>query len=264
MMARFDVRARGPGVLFSSLSGGNQQKAVLAREITLPNLTCLVAAQPTRGLDVGAVAAVYGHIRAACERGIAILLVSSELDELLSVADRIVVLYRGRIMGSCAADPGATRGDRRHDGGTSAMTTLEQPGASAARRFAIRPALLVPVAAVGICGAGRARFDRIDRRARCPARSWPSSTARSARPTPSPRRSIAASPLRWSASASCWPTAPTSPMSAAKDRSRSAASPRPRSRCTAHVSGLPLGLAFILPMLAAVCGRRGLGRHRRA
>jgi general nucleoside transport system ATP-binding protein len=105
MMERFDVRARGPGVLFSSLSGGNQQKAVLAREITLPNLTCLVAAQPTRGLDVGAVAAVYGHIRTACARGIAILLVSSELDELLSVADRIVVLYRGRIMGSCAADP---------------------------------------------------------------------------------------------------------------------------------------------------------------
>jgi simple sugar transport system ATP-binding protein len=105
MMRRFDIRARGPNELFSSLSGGNQQKAVLAREITLPNLACLVAAQPTRGLDVGAVAAVYGHIRAACARGIAILLVSSELDELLSVADRIVVLYRGRIMGSCAADP---------------------------------------------------------------------------------------------------------------------------------------------------------------
>jgi simple sugar transport system ATP-binding protein len=51
------------------------------------------------------VAAVYGHIRAACARGVAILLVSSELDELLTVADRIVVLYRGRIMGSCAADP---------------------------------------------------------------------------------------------------------------------------------------------------------------
>jgi ABC-type uncharacterized transport system ATPase subunit len=105
MMQRFDVRARGPGALFSSLSGGNQQKAVLAREITLPNLSCLVAAQPTRGLDVGAVAAVYDHIRAACARGVAILLVSSELDELLSVADRIVVLYRGRIMGTCAADP---------------------------------------------------------------------------------------------------------------------------------------------------------------
>lgn len=105
MMQRFDVRARGPDALFSSLSGGNQQKAVLAREITLPNLACLVAAQPTRGLDVGAVAAVYGHIRAACARGIAVVLVSSELDELLSVADRIVVLYRGRIVGSCSADP---------------------------------------------------------------------------------------------------------------------------------------------------------------
>lgn len=105
MMQRFDVRARGPDAVFSSLSGGNQQKAVLAREITLPNLVCLVAAQPTRGLDVGAVAAVYGHIREACARGVAILLVSSELDELLTVADRIVVLYRGRIMGSCVADP---------------------------------------------------------------------------------------------------------------------------------------------------------------
>ncbi|WP_022723146.1 ABC transporter ATP-binding protein [Rhodopseudomonas sp. B29] len=105
LMQRFDVRARGPGAAFSSLSGGNQQKAVLAREITLPNLSCLVASQPTRGLDVGAVAAVYGHIREACGRGIAVLLVSSELDELLSVADRIVVLYRGRIMGTCAADP---------------------------------------------------------------------------------------------------------------------------------------------------------------
>lgn len=105
LMQRFDVRARGPGAPFSSLSGGNQQKAVLAREITLPNLACLVAAQPTRGLDVGAVAAVYSHIRAASDRGVAILLVSSELDELLTVADRIVVLYRGRIMGSCVADP---------------------------------------------------------------------------------------------------------------------------------------------------------------
>ena len=109
MMRGSTSAPRGPGALFSSLSGGNQQKAVLAREITLPNLICLVAAQPTRGLDVGAVAAVYSHIRAACERGIAILLVSSELDELLTVADRIVVLYRGRIMGSCAARPGATR-----------------------------------------------------------------------------------------------------------------------------------------------------------
>ena len=104
LMARFDVRAASPEVAFSALSGGNQQKAVLAREITLPNLSFLLAAQPTRGLDVGAVAAVYGHIRTACARGAAVLLISSELDELIAVADRIVVLYRGRIMGNCAAE----------------------------------------------------------------------------------------------------------------------------------------------------------------
>jgi len=112
LMKRFDVRAAAADIAFSALSGGNQQKAVLAREITLPKLAFLLAAQPTRGLDVGAVAAVYGHIRATCERGAAVLLISSELDELIAVADRIVVLYRGRIMGNCAADPS----EREHIG----------------------------------------------------------------------------------------------------------------------------------------------------
>ena len=105
LMKRFDVRAAGPEVAFSTLSGGNQQRAVLARELSLPNLRFLLAAQPTRGLDVGAVAAVYGSIRAVCQAGAAVLLISAELDELLAVADRIVVLYRGRIMGGGAADP---------------------------------------------------------------------------------------------------------------------------------------------------------------
>ncbi len=103
LMQRFDVRAAGPDAAFSSLSGGNQQKAVLARELTLPNLAFLIAAQPTRGLDVGAVEAVYGHIREACLRGVGVLLISSELDELLAVADRIIVFYRGRIVGTCPA-----------------------------------------------------------------------------------------------------------------------------------------------------------------
>jgi general nucleoside transport system ATP-binding protein len=104
LMSRFDVRAAGPGIAFSNLSGGNQQKAVLARELTLQNLKVLVAAQPTQGLDVGAVAAIYGHISAASARGVGVILISSELDELLSVAHRIIVLYRGRIMGMCRAD----------------------------------------------------------------------------------------------------------------------------------------------------------------
>lgn len=103
LMRRYDVRAADPDVAFAALSGGNQQKAVLARELTLDPLRFLLAAQPTRGLDVGAVEAVYRHIRAAANRGAGVLLISSELDELLSVADRVLVLYRGRIMGSCPA-----------------------------------------------------------------------------------------------------------------------------------------------------------------
>jgi simple sugar transport system ATP-binding protein len=65
----------------------------------------LVAAQPTRGLDVGAVETVYGHIRSACTRGAGVLLISSELDELIAVSDRIAVIYRGRIMGQLPATP---------------------------------------------------------------------------------------------------------------------------------------------------------------
>jgi general nucleoside transport system ATP-binding protein len=103
VMKDFDVRAAGPEIAFGGLSGGNQQKAVLGRELGTEGLRFLLAAQPTRGLDVGAVEAVYGHIRKACERGVGVLLISSELDELLSVAHRIVVLYRGRIMGECVA-----------------------------------------------------------------------------------------------------------------------------------------------------------------
>jgi general nucleoside transport system ATP-binding protein len=106
VMKEFDVRAAGPDISFGSLSGGNQQKAVLGRELGTEGLSFLLAAQPTRGLDVGAVESVYGQIRAACERGVGVLLVSSELDELLSVAHRIVVLYRGRIMGECSAHAG--------------------------------------------------------------------------------------------------------------------------------------------------------------
>jgi ABC-type uncharacterized transport system ATPase subunit len=98
VLREFQVRgtARAP---MGSLSGGNQQKVVLARELGLPGLAFLLAAQPTRGLDVGAVEAVYEQIRRARERGVAVLLISSELEELLSVCDRVLVLYRGRIVG---------------------------------------------------------------------------------------------------------------------------------------------------------------------
>jgi simple sugar transport system ATP-binding protein len=105
MMQQFDIRAAGPDAPFSSLSGGNQQKAVLARELSTRGLRFLLASQPTRGLDVGAIEAVYTMIRAACARGVGVLLISSELDELMAVASRIVVIYRGRIIGERPARP---------------------------------------------------------------------------------------------------------------------------------------------------------------
>ncbi|MFL5307955.1 MAG: ABC transporter ATP-binding protein [Polyangia bacterium] len=104
-MKAHDVRAAGPDAPMASLSGGNQQKVVLARELALDPLVFLLAAQPTRGLDVGAVEAVYTAIRGACTRGAGVLLVSSELDELLAVADRVLVIYRGRIVGELPAHP---------------------------------------------------------------------------------------------------------------------------------------------------------------
>jgi simple sugar transport system ATP-binding protein len=94
----FDVRG-APGMRLSQLSGGNQQKLVLARELSLQPLRFLLAAQPTRGLDVGAVESVYRALRGACSAGVAVLLVSSELSELLAVADRVLVMYRGKIVG---------------------------------------------------------------------------------------------------------------------------------------------------------------------
>ncbi|WP_419999106.1 ABC transporter ATP-binding protein [Streptomyces boninensis] len=99
VLADHDIRASGPAAPMTSLSGGNQQKVVLARELALDPLVCLAAAQPTRGLDIGAVDAVHTRIREAAARGAGVLLVSAELDELLALCDRVVVAYRGRLLG---------------------------------------------------------------------------------------------------------------------------------------------------------------------
>lgn len=103
LMREFDVRASSADAPMSSLSGGNQQKAVLARELTLSPLKLLLAAQPTRGLDVSAVEAVYSRIQAARDKGLGVLLISSELNELIAVSDRVAVMYRGRIVGEMEA-----------------------------------------------------------------------------------------------------------------------------------------------------------------
>jgi general nucleoside transport system ATP-binding protein len=104
-VAEFDVRTPSPSLPASTLSGGNQQKVVLAREMSRP-LKLLIVAQPTRGLDVGSMEFVHKRIVAERDRGAAVVLVSTELDEVLGLADRIAVMYRGRIAG--VVDSGAT------------------------------------------------------------------------------------------------------------------------------------------------------------
>ncbi|MFD3701894.1 ABC transporter ATP-binding protein [Nocardia sp. NPDC058658] len=107
---RFDVRAAGPWVPMGSLSGGNQQKVVLARELSAANLRCLVAAQPTRGLDIGAVDFVLTQLRRAATAGCGVLVVSSEVPELLALCDRVFVAYRGALAGPVeTSDPAAAQ-----------------------------------------------------------------------------------------------------------------------------------------------------------
>jgi simple sugar transport system ATP-binding protein len=97
ILQQFDVRGGGPRTPAAALSGGNQQKVVIAREVVRdPRL--LLAAQPTRGLDVGAIEAVHRRLVAERDRGRGVLLVSLELDEVLALADRILVIYEGRIV----------------------------------------------------------------------------------------------------------------------------------------------------------------------
>jgi ABC-type uncharacterized transport system ATPase subunit len=98
LMAEFDVRPPDPDLRTGQLSGGNQQKLMVAREAgAAPQV--LLAGQPTRGVDIGAVETIHRQLRAIRERGGAVLLVSSDLDEILALADRVLVLDRGRIRG---------------------------------------------------------------------------------------------------------------------------------------------------------------------
>ena len=105
LIKEFDVRGGGPLTLAGALSGGNQQKLVVAREVAR-DPKALVAAQPTRGLDVGAIEYVHKRLVTERDEGRAILLVSLELEEVLSLSDRILVVYEGKIVAEHAS--GAT------------------------------------------------------------------------------------------------------------------------------------------------------------
>ncbi|MFI2104054.1 ABC transporter ATP-binding protein [Isoptericola sp. NPDC019693] len=102
-VAEFDVRTQGIETRVGRLSGGNQQKVVLARELSR-ELRLLVAAQPTRGVDVGSIEFIHKRIVETRDTGIPVVVVSTELDEAVALADRIMVMYRGRVVGIVPAD----------------------------------------------------------------------------------------------------------------------------------------------------------------
>ena len=99
----FDIRTESMESAVSSLSGGNQQKVVVAREFSRP-LKVLIASQPTRGVDVGSIEFIHKRIIAERDKGVAVVIVSTELDEIYALADRIAVMYDGRIVGTITPD----------------------------------------------------------------------------------------------------------------------------------------------------------------
>jgi len=108
LIHEFDVRTPDEKTAMGSLSGGNQQKTVVAREFSRP-IKLLIAAQPTRGVDVGSIEFIHKRIVAQRDAGVAVLLISAELDEILSLSDRILVMFKGQIVGEREA--GVTRED---------------------------------------------------------------------------------------------------------------------------------------------------------
>jgi simple sugar transport system ATP-binding protein len=102
-ISEYDIRAQGPHTAAGTLSGGNQQKVVIAREMSR-DLRLLVAAQPTRGVDVGSIEFIHKRIIETRDAGIPVIVVSTELDEVAALADRIAVMYRGTIVGIVPGD----------------------------------------------------------------------------------------------------------------------------------------------------------------
>jgi simple sugar transport system ATP-binding protein len=97
LVERYGIRVSSPEQPAGTLSGGNAQRVVLARSLSR-ELRCLIAAQPTRGLDVGAIEVVWEQLAAAREAGVAVVLISTDLDEVMGLADRCCVLYRGELV----------------------------------------------------------------------------------------------------------------------------------------------------------------------
>ena len=108
MIQEYSIKANGPETRAGNMSGGNQQKIVASREMERPH-DLLVACHPTHGLDIGAIEFIHRRILREREEGKAVLLVSTEMDELLALSDRILVLFKGQIMGEAPATPEAVQ-----------------------------------------------------------------------------------------------------------------------------------------------------------
>src|SRR5215475_5123064 len=125
LIQEYDIRTPSASAPVGTLSGGNQQKVIVAREMSRP-LKTLIASQPTRGVDVGSTEFIHNQVIAARDAGSAVLLVSSELDEVVALADRIAVMYRGRVLAVVGADA-----PREQLGLLMAGVTDERSGAAA-------------------------------------------------------------------------------------------------------------------------------------
>ena len=102
LISEFDVRTPSPQTPVGDLSGGNQQKVIVARELSRP-VKLTIASQPTRGLDVGSIEYIHAQLVKKRDEGAAVFVVSAELDEVMALADRIIVFFEGRIMGTLDA-----------------------------------------------------------------------------------------------------------------------------------------------------------------
>jgi simple sugar transport system ATP-binding protein len=128
-IAELDIRPASRDAIARSLSGGNQQKIVIGRELSRPQLAAVIAAQPTRGVDLGAVARIHDQLRAAASAGAGVLVISADLDELLALCHRVIVMLRGRVVGE------RTGAELRTDGARAALGEL-MTGSTGDRRGA--------------------------------------------------------------------------------------------------------------------------------
>ena len=122
LVSDFDVRTPSLDTPVRNLSGGNIQKLIMARELSGSPRVILVA-QPTRGIDVGATLYIHERLADQRDRGTAVLIVSEDLDEIMTICDRVLVMYEGQIIGSADPRVNFARGHRDDDGGRARLQT---------------------------------------------------------------------------------------------------------------------------------------------